>query len=145
MNRFHTWRTLKRWVKITLILSSLVLALFFLSIVISFLSPLSLFDSLRIFLGSFYVLFLPGFILSYLFFPNTVSFDSVDGTSSGIDFLERTALSFALSIAIVPLAVFYLNLVGLRISTLNSILTILAIILISLTLLFLKSKRKFNF
>ena len=43
-----------------------------------------------------------------------------------IDWLERIALSFALSIAIVPLVIFYLNLAGLRITALNSFLVIFA-------------------
>jgi uncharacterized membrane protein len=49
-------------------------------------------------LGGAFVLFLPGFVASYAFFDK-----------DEIDAIERVALSFGLSIAIVPLAVFYLN------------------------------------
>jgi len=65
------------------------------SIILTF-TKLSFLESLRISFGSFYVLFLPGFILTYVFFKE-------------LDIIERIALSFALSIAIVPLIVFYLN------------------------------------
>ncbi|MFH0752294.1 MAG: DUF1616 domain-containing protein [archaeon] len=49
----------------------------------------------------------------------------------GIDVIERTALSFALSIAVVPLMVFYLNLIGLKIIALNSSLVVLGIVVIA--------------
>ena len=81
-----------------------------------------LLKSFRIVFGSVYVLFIPGFIISFIFFKK-------------IDSLERIALSFALSIAVVPLVVFYLNLIGLKISTLNVFLTIAAIIIISIIIL----------
>jgi uncharacterized membrane protein len=55
-------------------------------------------------LGAVYILFLPGFIMSFLFFAR-----------GAIDIIERLALSFALSIAVVPLLSFYLNLVGVKI------------------------------
>jgi len=64
---------------------------------------LNFLQSLRIVFGSFYVLFLPGHFLTYAFFPK-----------KDIDFIERLTLSFALSIAIVPLLVFYLNLIGMK-------------------------------
>lgn len=92
-------------------------------------TTLSYLESLRIIFGSVYVLFIPGFIISYLFFPKTKEFDTEE--KGAIDWIERIALSFALSIAIVPLAVFYLNLIGVKINTLNSSLIILGIIIIS--------------
>lgn len=109
-----------------------VLGLLLLSVGLSF-TALSLLESLRIVFGSVYVLFLPGFVLSYAFF-----------NSSEIDWLERIALSFGLSIAIVPLVVFYLNLIGLRISLVNTSLTVLGVILISVGLLYAKSKNWFK-
>jgi uncharacterized membrane protein len=57
-----------------------------------------------IILGAFYILFLPGFAMSFLFFAR-----------GAIDIIERVTLSFAISIAIIPLLTFYLNLVGLKI------------------------------
>ncbi|MDO8623685.1 MAG: DUF1616 domain-containing protein, partial [archaeon] len=60
---------------------------------------------------------------------------------NSIDWIERIALSFALSIAIVPLAVFYLNLIGVKINLLNSFLTILGIIIISAIILRFRMKK----
>jgi len=53
---------------------------------------------LRIIFGSIFILFLPGFAWSFIFFKK-----------GKIDLIERIALSFGLSIALVPLTVFYLN------------------------------------
>jgi uncharacterized membrane protein len=78
--------------------------------------PLSLF---RIAFGSVFVLFIPGFAWTYLFFDR-----------DEIDVVERIALSFGLSIALVPLSVFYLNyFFGVRITLVNC-----AIIISMLTL-----------
>ena len=99
------------------------------SIGLSF-SSLSLFESLRIIFGSVYVLFLPGFALSFVFFEK-----------GKIEWLERIALSFGLSIAVVPLVVFYLNLIGLRISFLSVFFTVLGVILVSFGIIFFRNKR----
>jgi uncharacterized membrane protein len=71
-----------------------------------------------------YVLFIPGFTLSYVFFRKDT-----------IDLLERIALSLALSIAVVPLITFYLNLVGVKISRTSVALEIALVILISLVII----------
>lgn len=55
-------------------------------------------DVLRLVFGSLFALFLPGFAWSYVFFAR-----------KNIDWIERVALSFGLSIALVPLCVFWLN------------------------------------
>ena len=86
------------------------------------LTSLTFLESLRITLGTPYVLFLPGYIISFIFFKK-------------IDIIERIALSFALSIAIVPLIIFYLNLIGMKINLLGSVLTIAGIIIIALVIL----------
>jgi len=107
------------------------------SVAINIFTDISYLESLRIIFGSIYVLFLPGFIITYLFFPKTKEFETEE--KEAIDWIERIALSFALSIAIVPLAVFYLNLIGVKINLLNSFLTILGIIIISSGVLYFKS------
>ena len=85
------------------------------SILISFFQP-TLVESLRIVFGAFYILFLPGFAIVYFFFEDK-------------DIIEKIALSFALSIAIVPLVVFYLNyLLKLKITAFNVFLIVFAII-----------------
>jgi LPXTG-motif cell wall-anchored protein len=115
--------------------------------IITFALKLSILESLRIVFGSVFVLFLPGFIISYIFFPKTREFEENKGKreereKGAIDWIERVALSFALSIAIVPLAVFYLNLIGVKINLLNSFLTILGILVISGVILFYRNRRK---
>ena len=99
-----------------------------------------LLQAYRIVFGSVYVLFLPGFVLSYIFFPQTKSFNE-ENKKGAIDWIERIALSFALSIAVVPLAIFYLNLAGIKITLLNSFLTILAILAAALSFLYWRSRR----
>jgi uncharacterized membrane protein len=124
------------------------------SVIITFAAQVSFLSSLRIVFGSLYVLFLPGLVISYIFFPKTKKLDDEPNEddkvknsqenrrlSGSIDWIERIALSFALSIAIVPLAVFYLNLIGVRINLLNSFLTILGVLVVSFIVLYIKKKK----
>ena len=97
-----------------------IVILFITSILLSF-TQLTFWESIRIIFGLVFVLFLPGFVIVSLFFKE-------------VDTIEKIALSFALSIAIVPLTIFYLNKIGIRINTINSLLTILAIIAITIIL-----------
>jgi len=122
----------KKQFKITLSLwiysiIGIILILNLISFLLFVFTSLNYLESLRIVFGSVYVLFLPGFILTFLFFPTLKTSEE----DKGIDWLERIALSFALSIAVVPLAVFYLNLIGIKINLLNSSLIILGIIILS--------------
>ena len=81
-------------------------------------------EIIRIVFGSVYVLFLPGLAMTFAFFKNRE-----------IDVIERIALSFALSIAVVPLLVFYFNLIGMKINVLNTGLVIAFIILLNLAVI----------
>lgn len=67
-----------------------------------------------------FTLFLPGFCLSYLFF-----------SEKEIDVLERIALSIGLSLAVVPLIVFYGNIIGIRITQLSVIAEIIGLLLLT--------------
>ena len=107
---------------------SAILGLAVLALVISI--WLGIEQSFRIVFGSVYVLFLPGLVLTFVFFKG-----------KEIDIIERVALSFALSIAIVPLLVFYLNLVGMKINVLNVGLVIAFIILTGLAVVYRRKKR----
>ncbi|MCE8425096.1 MAG: DUF1616 domain-containing protein [Candidatus Methanoperedens sp.] len=74
-------------------------------------------DIIRMISGSVFVLFLPGFAWSFVFFKK-----------DEIDWIERIALSFGLSIAFVPLAVFWLNyFLGVKINLLNVSIVILVL------------------
>ncbi|MBS3077556.1 DUF1616 domain-containing protein [Candidatus Pacearchaeota archaeon] len=90
-------------------------------------------ESFRVIFGSVYVLFVPGLVWSFVFFPFG---------EKKVDIIERIALSFALSIAIVPLAVFYLNLIGLKISAWSSFLVVLVLIIAGLSVVILRRKRR---
>jgi uncharacterized membrane protein len=133
--------------------------LIMISLIIFFFAKQPFLESLRIVFGSVYVLFLPGFIISYIFFPKTKPFEENEEEGNNekkdkieeenekqekgaIDWIERIALSFALSIAIVPLCVFYLNLIGVKINLLNSFFTILGIITVSSLILYIRHNKK---
>lgn len=77
-----------------------------------------------------FVLFLPGLLLSFVFF-----------SKKEIDILERIALSIALSLAVVPLVVFYTNLIGIQITQLSVIAQIIGIMLVTLGVLFIKRRK----
>lgn len=96
------------------IYTGVVIGLLLISLVLS-LTSLSILESLRIVFGGLFVLFLPGYVITELFLERE-------------DVIETIALSFALSIAIVPLTVFYLNKVGMKITTISSIISIALII-----------------
>jgi uncharacterized membrane protein len=78
-----------------------------------------------------YILFLPGFFLSFVFFKH--------GT---IDPIERLALSFGLSIAVVPLVAFYSRLLGIPITSPIVMIEATVIILITGIILSLTHMRK---
>ncbi|MEA3295283.1 MAG: DUF1616 domain-containing protein [Euryarchaeota archaeon] len=87
---------------------------------------------LRMVFGSIFVLFIPGFAWSFAFFKK-----------EEIDVIERIALSFGLSIALVPLSVFYLNyLFHIKITAVNSFLVIIILTVIPLVYIHLQSTGK---
>ena len=82
--------------------------------------------AIRAVLGFIIVFFLPGFGWTLVFFKK-------------INFIERIALSFGLSIALVTLSILALNiLLGIRINGLNSLLIIIIITIIPVALYYLK-------
>lgn len=87
-------------------------------------------ELIKIILGVIVILFLPGYIWSYVFFKK-----------EELDVLERVAVSTGLSIAIVPLLIFFLNqLFGMKITLINSFLTLLFFCLSGFALIFFKNK-----
>ena len=80
---------------------------------------------LRALLGIILVFFLPGFAWTLIFFRQ-------------INVIERVALSFGLSIAIVTLSILSLNkLLGLRITGFNSVLIIIVVTIIPIVFYYL--------
>ncbi|MBO8180448.1 MAG: DUF1616 domain-containing protein [Archaeoglobus sp.] len=87
-------------------------------------------EVLRIIAGSIFVLFLPGFAWSYVFFKK-----------NEIDIIERIALSFGLSIAIVPLTVFWLNyLFKVKITFINVSMIIISLTIVAVVISYVASK-----
>ena len=96
------------------IILCLVLTIILIPVVLLNINP-----ALRIVLGLPSILFIPGYVLIFSLFPNKK-------TDEGIDVIERVALSFGLSIAVVPLIGLGLNYTMWGI-TLESVLTSLFI------------------
>ncbi len=130
--KFHLSK--RTWIMISL---SIIMILLAISFLITIFTSIEFLSSLRITFGSIFVLFIPGFVLTFVFFP-------LKNEKEKIDLLERIALSFALSIAVVPLAVFYFNLIGVKINVINSSLIILGIIFIGFILIYLRHKKIWN-
>ena len=84
---------------------------------------------IRAILGFILVFFLPGFAWTFVFFRQ-------------VNALERVALSFGLSIAVVTLSILVLNkLIGIRITGLNSVLIILVITVVPIVVYYLNRLR----
>jgi len=82
--------------------------------------------AIRAILGFILVFLLPGFAWTLVFFKN-------------INVIERIALSFGLSIAVVTLSILTLNvLIGVRITGLNSLLIIIIVTIIPVAFYYLK-------
>ena len=75
---------------------------------------------LQLVFATIFILFLPGFVVSFVFFK-----------LGEIELIERLALSFALSVAVVPLIAFYTNRSGIKITSASISLEILGIMIIS--------------
>lgn len=67
-----------------------------------------------------FVLFLPGFFISFIFFD-----------FREIDVFERLALSLALSLSVIPLVVFFGSLLGIHITAISVIAEILGVLSIT--------------
>lgn len=92
----------------------------------------------QVIFGSIFVLFLPGIILSFIFFKYK---------ENEINWFERIVLSMVVSMAVVPFVVFFLNLTGVKTTVTSIILEILGISILGLVVIFLQKKffHKVNF
>jgi len=113
-----------------LIIITWVIALITAIIIFSWNNDSKTIEILRIIFGSIFILFIPGYFLTLSFFED-----------KEIDFLERFALSFALSISVVPLLSFYLNLVWVKINELSVYLIVLFIVIINIVYINFLSKK----
>jgi len=89
---------------------------------------MSILEAIRIFSGSVFILFVPGFAWSYIFFAR-----------KNIDWIERVALSFGLSIALVPISIFWLNwLFQIKITFLSTFITVCSLTVLPIAYIFAK-------
>jgi uncharacterized membrane protein len=124
----------------------LLIALAIISLIASLKFPLA--QSFRVVFGAAFVLFIPGFIWSYVFFSKK-SHLNLPFTSGGnnrilenpLDLIERIILSFALSMAMGPLLIFFLNKVGMEINFINSFVEILLLIIVGLVIILLHDRK----
>jgi len=90
-------------------------------------------EIIRAIFGGIFILLLPGLAWSYVFFSR-----------KDINWVERIALSFGLSIALVSLAVFLLNkLFGVGINLLTFALVVVSLTALAIALAFLRRKGRF--
>lgn len=97
----------------------------------------------RVIIGSFVVLFVPGYWITRWAFPLTGSELMMDPSTESellpaldipktIDGLERTVLSIALSISSVPLILFYVNFLGVALTVWSVYFTLVGVTVFSL-------------
>jgi len=91
---------------------------------------MNILEIFRIAFGCLLVLFLPGLVWSYVFFAK-----------KSIDWIERSALSLGLSIALVPLVVFWLNYVfHTKITPLSTCIAIVGLIILAMLIILVRRK-----
>jgi len=119
------------WWQTNLIWISVAIALLLLVIILLPRQNSIIIKIFRIVLGSVYILFLPWYWLTLSFFGK-----------KEIDRLERFALSFALSISVVPLLTFYINLLWVKITQLSVWWVVAAVVVVNIVYLEWKKKRE---
>jgi len=100
----------------------LILGLIIISLILSFWFSYKI--TFKITFGFFYLFFLPGFLL---FSKKTGP--TATGNKDGIDNIEKFCLSFALSLSILAISVFFFSLIGVKITLFNVILIITGFLL----------------
>lgn len=114
------------WLKCSM-LSIFILLIFtlILSIWLTFLR------SFQVIFGAVYLLFLPGFVWSWVIWKE-----------NKLDNLERSILSLVISISLVPLVVLFLNKLGIRINPVNSTIEVFGVIILGGLALFIRNRMR---
>jgi uncharacterized membrane protein len=100
--------------------TAVILTSFFFSLMIRVFFKYSFISSLRAFFGFIYVLFLPGYIIVRCFFNELV-------------WIEKAALSFGLSLALIILSVMFTNMIlKIPITSLTNFVIILIVIVVTI-------------
>lgn len=100
---------------------------------------------LRIISGFIYIIFIPGFLFTIILFPVKKQENrdlGLQQPDKKLDWFDRILLSFAFSAAVVPLTLFFLSKLGMKINQLNVIITTLMIITLEVIYIFFKNKLK---
>lgn len=118
-----------------LLITTLVVLAFMSAVVIVLQRTLPLTESVRIAFGIPYILFLPGFIWTFVLFRT-------NDKEHGIDWVERCAVSLALSLFVVPIVIFLLNRFGVPITTSSIIVETLVLILAGIIVLLMKNAKR---
>jgi len=122
----------KRDNKVASWLKCLMLSIFILLIFTLILSIwLTFLRSFQVIFGAVYLLFLPGFVWSWVIWKE-----------NKLDNLERSILSLVISISLVPLVVLFLNKLGIRINPVNSTIEVFGIIILGGLALFIRNRMR---
>jgi len=81
---------------------------------------MNIFNMLKIIAGFILIIFLPGFLMSLIIIPS----------GKAMNWMERILLSLGLSMALVPLVLFFVNMAGIKITPLSVSISVCAIITI---------------
>lgn len=102
---------------------SVFIGLFLFAGILTFWLPLL--QAFRLVFGIVFLLFVPGFFVTEFAFPRESHEEQRQ-----LDWIERITLSFALSISVVPLIVFFLNKAGIAITALNIFLEVAGLVFV---------------
>ena len=79
--------------------------------------------------GGLVLLIIPGIVYSYIFFPR-------------VGYVARSALATTISLVLIPTTIFYLNLLGVAITLVSTVLVIVSLIGLGVVILFLLKARR---
>lgn len=105
-----------------------------------FSKSLSYSQAFLIVFGGFYLIFIPGFIISYSIYPEkSQNFERHHSRRKGsIDLYERIIISFIISVLLIPIIAYYIEFLGFDPVPFNIAITDLGIIILSLIFMFYK-------
>ncbi|GEM_PF-5221356 len=106
-------------------------------------------QAFRIVFGTLLTIFLPGFVMSFIFFPGAASVTRFeDGEPqerenhiAALDWIERITLSFALSLSTVPLVIYLSNRLGLPITAVSVFYLTSGIVIFCIAALLIKGRK----
>jgi len=108
---------------------------------------MSLLVIIRIVIGMAGILFLPGFLLTLIFFPikkETNHEEQSESAKRSLDWLERALLAIALSASSVPLVLFFLSKLGMPINKTSIVMLVAMLIIIEIVFLLILKKKNRN-